>query len=162
MRMHHVPGYDIAQICRNGHVVNSSTQRQSAHCEKFCAGCGSETITACPKCDTPIRGMYWGGLTQYYSRPAHCSSCGKPFPWTQAALTAASEYAAEVRLEVEQSEFADIIENLVKDTPSTPLAASRFGQIMSKATPVAVEGFKAILVNVVTEAAKKAMFPPGS
>ena len=50
--------YDIAQICINGHVINSMSKSHPEHNKKFCDKCGAPTITNCPKCNTPIRGHY--------------------------------------------------------------------------------------------------------
>jgi hypothetical protein len=75
------------------------------------------------------------------------------------ALIAARELAQLELSEVESNELADLIENLVKDSPQTTVAASRFRRIMSKTTPAVVEGFKTLLINVVTEGAKRVMFP---
>jgi hypothetical protein len=67
---------------------------------------------------------------------------------------------AEIELErADLNGLADIIENLVRDTPQTMVAAARFRRMLAKASPIAVDGFRTILVNVITEAAKRAMFP---
>jgi hypothetical protein len=94
-----------------------------------------------------------------YHRPAHCSSCGKAFPWTRLAVTAAGEYAAEVKLEIDQNELADIIEHLIHDTPKTTISVSRMKRALEKAGPIVAEGFRKILVDVIAETAKKTLFP---
>ncbi len=50
--------YDTAQICINGHVINSMSKSHPEHNKKFCDKCGEPTITNCPKCNAPIRGHY--------------------------------------------------------------------------------------------------------
>ena len=50
--------YDTAQICINGHVINSMSISHPEHNKKFCDKCGALTITNCPKCNTPIKGHY--------------------------------------------------------------------------------------------------------
>jgi len=50
--------YDTAQICMNGHVINSMSKSHPEHNKKFCDKCGAPTINNCPKCNTPIRGHY--------------------------------------------------------------------------------------------------------
>jgi len=43
---------------------------------RFCLICGSELISACPLCSTPLR-QGPGGDT-----PQRCGGCGKTFPWS--------------------------------------------------------------------------------
>jgi hypothetical protein len=121
----------------------------------FCPTCGAKTITACQRCNAPIPAQTF----QIYTRPAFCTKCAVPYPWTESAIKASDDLARLEMAEADRNELADIIENLVADTPQTVVAASRFRRLMGKVTPVVAEGFKAIMINVATEAAKKAMFP---
>jgi len=50
--------YDTAQICTNGHVINSMARSEPKHNKKFCDKCGAKTIMNCPNCNSPIRGDY--------------------------------------------------------------------------------------------------------
>jgi hypothetical protein len=50
--------YDTAQICINGHIINSMSKSHPEHNKKFCDKCGAQTITNCPNCNAPIRGYY--------------------------------------------------------------------------------------------------------
>ena len=50
--------YDLAQICENGHVANSSARDYPISNQDHCDKCGSRTITACPACETEIRGRH--------------------------------------------------------------------------------------------------------
>lgn len=160
MRRRGIFGYDIAQICRNGHVVNSSAQHYSQHNEAYCSKCGAETMQNCPSCQKPIRGAYHGGwINVNYKRPAHCSNCGHSYPWTEAAINAAREFASIELSQAEQNELADIIENLVRDTPATTVAASRMKTLLARVVPVVGEGFRKILVDVMAESAKKMIWP---
>src|SRR6185437_11226545 len=86
--------YDRALICRNGHVVNSMARDYPSSNSPYCASCGEPTISKCPNCNTDIRGYYHvPGVIgfDHYNAPAFCHQCGKLFPWTQAALSAAKE-----------------------------------------------------------------------
>ena len=156
-------GYDVAQICQNGHVANSTTRNMPEFNQKFCEKCGSATITNCPECKSPIRGSYWGGgLTGRYMTPSFCINCGQPFPWTKSKLQAAHELAQELDnvTEEDRAILHQSIDDLVKDTPSTTVAATRFKKIMVKVGQGAASMFREILVDVLSEAAKKALFPP--
>ena len=93
--------------------------------------------------------------------PSFCINCGQPYPWTKSILQAAHELAQEIdnisdedRVVLQKS-----IDELVKDTPSTPVAATRFKKIMVKVGQATTGLFREILVDVLSEAAKKAMFP---
>ena len=154
-------GYDIAQICLNGHLANGSFVRRPQFNEDFCESCGSPTITNCPECKSPIRGYYIGGGMSIYTTPSFCIKCGQPYPWTKSKLQAAHELAKEIdnisdedRVVLQKS-----IDELVKDTPSTPVAATRFKKIMVKVGQTTAGMFREILVDVLSEAAKKALFP---
>ena len=154
-------GYDVAQICQNGHVANSSSKNLPEFNQKFCERCGSATITNCPDCNSPIRGSYWGSMSGGYDVPSFCINCGQPFPWTKSKLQAAHELAEEIdnisdedRIVLQKS-----IDELVKDTPSTPVAVTRFKKIMVKVGQTTAGMFREILVDVLSEAAKKALFP---
>jgi hypothetical protein len=95
-----------------------------------------------------------------YTCPVYCPKCGNPYPWTEAALKAAEDLAGELELpENEINALKATLPTLVSDSPQTTVAASRFRTIIAKAGPLAVDGFKTILLNVVPEAAQKIMFP---
>ena len=151
------PGrFHLAQICNNGHVVSALIDRVPEKFQKYCSTCGAETRTECGNCGAQIRGLYPGYGS--YECPAYCHNCGQPYAWTSSALKAARELAA-IELEQQDCEqLADIIENLVKDSPQTSVAASRYKKIMEKAKPGVADAFKAILINVTTEGAKKLLF----
>ena len=77
--------YRTAQICKNGHVITSNTNN-TARLSNFCPECKAETISSCPKCNTPIRGKYdVPGVISIssYTPPKYCHHCGHPFPWTE-------------------------------------------------------------------------------
>ena len=78
---------------QNGHVITSNTNN-TAHLSNFCSECRAETISSCPKCNTPIRGKYdvpgVMGISTY-TPPKYCHHCGHPFPWTESTLNSISE-----------------------------------------------------------------------
>lgn len=80
--------YDTAQICLNGHVVNTMATSSPQSNQKHCAECGAQTITGCPACTAAIRGHYhMPGVIGFldYQKPAYCHNCGNAFPWAIAA-----------------------------------------------------------------------------
>ncbi len=159
--------YDVAEVCTNGHVTNTAAKARPQHSQKHCQKCGAATITRCPKCNGDIRGEYRGtvpGLMvddDSFPTPLFCVHCGEPLPWTKGKLDAARELAMEqdgLTLE-EQEQLAKSLDDLVRDTPRTAVAATRFKRLLGKAGAGAAGGFKDILVSVVVEAAKKIIWP---
>ncbi len=157
--------YDTAQICLNGHEVNSMAASHPQSNQNYCAQCGAKTITACPGCNTPVRGYYHvPGVIGFfdYNKPAYCYHCGNAFPWTASSLEAASELVDELDVlsADEKQQLKDSFPDLVRDTPKTAVAESRFKRLTKKAGTEAVGGMRAILIDVVSEAVKKSIFGP--
>lgn len=152
-------GYDIAQVCLNGHVTNSSFKNMPEDNQEYCNKCGKKTITKCPHCDKNIRGQYWGGSfsTEQFIAPSYCQECGKPFPWTEIKINSAIEYSKEFG--GLDNEEANDLENSIKDilsnTPRTQLGASRFKKIMAKVGSESASAIREIIIDVVSESAKK-------
>ena len=154
-------GYDVAQICLNGHVTNESTQHVPQHSQDFCEKCGQPTITACLNCETPIRGAYWSLGWGTFDLPAFCGKCGETYPWTETKIEAAREMALELE-DLDQDDrdaLAGSIDDLVRETPLTPAAATRSKRILGKVGQDAYEAFRKILVDVVSDAARKLLWP---
>jgi hypothetical protein len=94
-----------------------------------------------------------------WNRPAFCRNCGRPYPWTEQALQAAKELAAESLMSDEDlGTFGQSIDELTRETPRTQLAIVRFKKIMDKAGPVVTDGVKSILTSVLSEAVKKQLW----
>jgi hypothetical protein len=156
------PPQDVAQVCRNGHLVLGSVNRFPQFRQSFCTDCGAATIEECQTCHWQIAGVSsdgWMGGGSPYVPPKYCGECGRPFPWTERALSAAKEYTDEIdglRPE-EKTELKETFDDLAADTPRTPLAASRFKKFMSKIGPGAATVLQKVIESVATEAAKKMM-----
>jgi hypothetical protein len=133
--------------------------------EPFCESCGERTLTVCPQCNAPIRGRYFeqgviSGLDEY-SPPAFCHSCGNQFPWTERAILAAIELAADsgALTQDEEKQFADSVQEIAKDTSKAQLAGSRISRLLKKTGDVTAKAVRDILVEIVSETAKKAIWP---
>ncbi len=155
--------YDVAQICPNGHVITSMAHDLPNHTQDHCDKCGAPTIVACPACSTAIRGYYHipgvlGGAE--FSAPAYCYKCGEPFPWTQMALVAAQELADTLgQLSPEErSDLKESIGHLLRETPRTRVAETKFKRFMQKAGRETYDGMKSILTDVVSETVRKTIF----
>ena len=156
--------FDLAQICENGHVINSLARSNPVSNQDHCDRCGAQTVTACSACKSEIRGYHHrpglvgGGLA--YSAPGYCFKCGAPFPWTARAIEAATEMAdlleglsPEERLDLKRG-----LPDLMADSPRTPIAESIFKRALKKAGKDGYETMKSILVNVVTAEVRRGLF----
>ena len=159
-------GYDVAQICLNGHVINKYARTMPEFNKKFCDTCGARTIIACQKCNASIQGRYDSGLviigpSKPFPAPAFCHNCGAPYPWTESRLQAARELAQELEdlTDDERETLAENLDDIVADTPRTTLAATRWKRVLSRAGPVVADAFRQILVDVMSETAKKVLWP---
>jgi hypothetical protein len=156
--------HDVAQICRNGHVITAGLTLSPELGRRYCEKCGAETISACPECGTNIRGYYSvPGVIAIprFGKPAFCPDCGKPFPWTAAALAVGRELAMdEANLSADEREsWANTLPDLIVETPKTQLAIVRFKKFMAKASVATAGAMRDIVVDIASEAVKKALFP---
>ena len=154
--------YDVAQICENGHVINSMAQDYPNSNQEYCDKCGAPTLMTCLGCETPIRGYHHipsvigGG----YDAPAFCYKCGVPFPWTAGRLRAAEELADELEnLTSEDREcLKKSLHDLVGETSSTHVAETRFKKIMRKVGKDGYESMRSLLTDILSDVVRKAIF----
>jgi hypothetical protein len=156
-------GFETAQICENGHIITTSSDSFPDHQQDHCSKCGARTIKACTQCNQSIRGHLRGSMPSVYEQPAprYCHKCGQPYPWTERSIRAAKELLAETdSLTAQEREtLTKSVDDLVRDTPSTPLAVTRFKRFLPKAGREAAEALRTILVDIASEAAKKSLWP---
>jgi hypothetical protein len=151
--------YERAQYCVGGHLITSYATSFPDETQDRCDRCGSPTITACPKCQAIIRGDRLDRRASP-TRPAYCHHCGEPFPWTTQALAAAKELAQSIEAPADEKRIVEeSIVELVNDGPAMKLAAVRFKAFLAKAGTTAAGMFRDILVDVLSEAAKKLIWP---
>ncbi len=76
-------------------------------------------------------------------------------------LKAARELSDELEnLSLEERErLKKSLDDIVRDTPQTTVAATRFKKLVAKAGPVVADSFRKILVDVLSETAKKVIWP---
>ena len=87
------PWTDVAQICLNGHLVNTATISHPELNSAFCEKCGKKTITCCTECGQKIPGYIHGQYGPYsgYAVPSHCGRCGEPHPWIKSQKTSVNK-----------------------------------------------------------------------
>ncbi len=155
--------YHIAEVCPNGHVSTSSVDANPECREEYCSKCGEKTITHCPNCNETIRGYYECGVIVIgatFTPPAFCHKCGSPFPWTQRKIDSATELAeigAKLTPE-ELAQFRSDLEELTKDSSRFQVASFRFKETLKKVGSSTASGIRDIIVDILSEAAKKALF----
>jgi hypothetical protein len=154
--------YDVAQICMRGHVVNDSFKEFPEHNKRYCDRCGSPTINRCQKCNSEIQGRFYeedvfGGT---YEAPAFCHNCGASFPWTETKIKAFQEYTELLDIPKEDKKvLEESISDIVISTETTPVSATKFKKILTKAGKNALEGAKEIVIDIISETAKKIIWP---
>lgn len=87
--------YDTMLVCKNGHRLTTTLETDDGPPPRFCAACGTDTISKCEHCGTKIPGYLHNtsiiGLPEI-PVPACCRNCGRPFPWSiTAEVTAFSD-----------------------------------------------------------------------
>lgn len=155
--------YRTALVCLNGHIVNDEMDTRPEHNENFCSKCGTATIYQCQICQTNLRGYFEHPSVVYPSKSepdAFCFHCGNPYPWTRYKLEAAKELAYEIDALTpdEKKILSESLDELIKDGPKTQVAALRFKKYMQKAGQEIGVAIKQIVIEIGSEAAKKAIF----
>ena len=95
-----------------------------------------------------------------YRKATYCYNCSAPMPWTANALEAAEALAADLDTlsEEERETLQGTLSDLLADTSMTKVSAGRFKRLMVKAGGGAIDTFHDLLVDVMSEAAKKAIW----
>ncbi|MBU4216247.1 MAG: DUF2321 domain-containing protein [Actinobacteria bacterium] len=152
--------YDTAQICQNGHIINQMTVENPVRSAFRCETCGEETITACPSCKTPIRGYYHSEdmNVPLFEVPKFCSSCGEPYPWTDRKIKLAKELADQAKgiNKKEREILKESIVDIILETPSAEVSASKIKKITEKSGPWIKEALFHLLTGAANEYLLKA------
>ena len=137
-------GWDVALVCRNGHLVNDRVRAAPERNPEHCPACGAETVSACPGCREPLLGAYLpegSAATQaapsLVRLPRFCTGCGRPYPWTERTLSAARAMirglgvlSPDTRRKLRQS-----LEHIIQETPQTPEAIRCINEALARLAP---------------------------
>ncbi|WP_141620095.1 DUF2321 domain-containing protein [Myxococcus sp. AB036A] len=155
-------GYDVAQICDNGHVINSWSTRHPQTNKKFCTDCGAATRTKCAQCNTPIQGKYYAtGLvdTTQQKVPSYCRECGAHYPWTMARIKAAHDLVdATDTPDADKAALKESAAALLATSPQSQVAASRWKKFFAGTGKQVADVGRQLLVDVASEAVKKTIW----
>jgi hypothetical protein len=153
-------GYDIALICMNGHVVNDHVKESPYRNTKYCTRCGESTIERCPHCKSGIRGHPYL-VEGFLPTPAFCHECGMPYPWTLLKIQAARNLTKSMDKlsKSEKDILITSIDEIVRDTPNAVTAAIQYKSLLAKAGKAVAKAMRDVLIDIVSEAAKKIVWP---
>lgn len=95
--------------------------------------------------------------TPKYERPAYCKKCGKPYPWTAAAIEATAELIEEeIELdELQREKLISSLPDIVAETPKTSVAVARTQKALLAAGKFTAEGIRQFAIDFGCEFAKK-------
>lgn len=150
--------YYLRQTCLNGHVASNFVGATFGKLQPYCGKCGEKTIIECPSCNAPQRGNIKNSIGVGSKTPlAFYTNCGKPYPWTERQIEAATEMVREEdRLTEEQkSTLESAFPELLADTPKTALAATRFKRIVAQTGGAFKAAMYKFIVDCTSETAKK-------
>ena len=158
--------HDIAQICINGHLINSSSTKYPGCNKKYCSDCSAEVIDKCPECKFPLQGeIHDDGLflPMNIGIPKYCPNCGKPYPWTKAKLDALNEMidlVDELNYD-EKNELKKSGELISTDNPRSQIAVYKIKKYMNKVGSSLGEKLQELFVDIASETAIKTMKESG-
>lgn len=154
-------GFDVMQVCLNGHQISAFAQSQPEFSQAHCSDCGARTISACEKCNTPIRGHYHSpGVLSLAETPVpkYCFRCGTAYPWQVAALENLEGILKEGGLsEADMQEATIALPDVVQDTPKTQLASLKFKRLLGKLGKPIYDVAIKVVSDIASETAKKTM-----
>jgi len=155
-------GYKTAAVCPNGHVATDDIEISPGLAGKFCKECGGANLTACPSCESRIRGHYHVSgvmMLRDYTPPNFCEDCGKPFPWMEEKLRAVSALTDELENvnDADRAKIKESLSGITKDTPSTSLAVIQLKNLLGTATDSVGKALWKAAIDIATEAAKKGL-----
>lgn len=153
--------YDIALICKNGHLINSYYRKYPEDNASFCNSCGAPTIHQCTNCNAEIKGHSTGEYSYLstYSVPAFCSSCGFPYPWTKAAIENAALILEEEENFSEQfrTSISECLPDIICETPKSQIAIVRMKKALSSAGKFTSDALRQFVIDFGSELAKKSL-----
>jgi hypothetical protein len=119
-------------------------------------------MSSCPGCRVAIRGFYnqEASGTPLGKVPQYCEACGRPFPWTERAMSAARGLIRELAT-LEPSErdlLRRSIDHIVRETPQTPMAIIRIRTALSRLDSQTAAALRELLLSVANEAVKQRFF----
>ncbi|HSY34440.1 MAG TPA: DUF2321 domain-containing protein [Acidobacteriaceae bacterium] len=154
--------HSTQRACLNGHIISNRANDGQPQ-QMWCSKCGQATIDRCPACEGELQGApHYSSIVP--KKPAdYCIHCGKALPWTERHLEALREVASlmDELDESDRQSLDDLLPDLVsKDgTPRTEVGIVKMKKLLKKGGSVFAESARKLLVDVISETARKALFP---
>lgn len=157
-------GYATAEICLNGHIVSDDVS--SDNHEEFCSQCGAKTVNTCPHCNSEIHGYFYADLLTFRNvkdidmkLPYYCHACGKPYPWTETAIKAATLLIQEEQefSQEQKNKLIESIPDIVAETPKSNLAVTRFKKALTSAGKFTADGIRQFCIDFACELVIRSM-----
>ncbi|MCT4612495.1 MAG: DUF2321 domain-containing protein [Clostridia bacterium] len=150
---------DIAQICKNGHLINANSNEYPKDNSKFCRRCGEVVIDECEGCKRKIKGNYVYDdyfMPDEYVVPDYCEECGEAYPWTKKKKESLKDLLQDTDLsEKDQNDFMNYIDDIISENPRTELAVLKVKGILRKITSGAQEVARSLVIDIASETIKK-------
>jgi hypothetical protein len=89
--------------------------------------------------------------------PAYCHNCGEPYSWTASRLEAAKELV-QLSTTIDESAKEEVFEAIIATTTGTA-KVSVGAERLKKYWPVLGKTLQDVVTNVLSETAKKILFP---
>jgi hypothetical protein len=157
-------GYDIAQVCFNGHVICSTAGSSPQFRKSRCNICGEKTLMNCPNCNSKIKGYYhvegFLDVNMHYELPRFCEDCGEAYPWIGVKVNTAIELVdlIENLTPNEKSDLQDSIKELVKESAKVPIAKVKLKKYLLKVNSDISDGIKDVLKDTLRTELRKELF----
>ena len=124
-------GYDVMQICLNGHQITDSAESLPDHKKDFCPNCGEKTIIECPACNAKIQGHLNRSMSSKSAPiPNNCHACGTAYPWRLQSIAASIEILEMELHGQDLSDATSLIKDISVDTPKTEISALKLNKIL--------------------------------
>lgn len=156
--------HSTQRTCLKGHVIDNEAGELGGDPQLWCHICGAETIDKCPSCDGPLRGhKKYTPLRPDPKPDDYCVHCGRALPWTASRQEALREIAKHIDklTEDDRRALAELLPDLVcsTTTPSTEVAVVKMKSLLKKGGAVFTDAARNVLADVISETARKALFP---
>ena len=149
----------FVKICTNGHSI---IERHPLKSTEYCEKCGAELISKCPNCNSAIKEWHINAVVTYtpeFEKPSYCRSCGKPYPWTSAAIEATAlmiQEDAELS-ELERQNLEASLPDIIVETPKTKLATIRIQKALLTCSKFTAEAIRQFAIDFGCELAKSSL-----
>lgn len=153
------------KICLNGHQLTFFYESSTTpNPPEYCESCGKQVIVTCLNCANPILGVSDDDYYFYpetFPVPNYCKHCSKPYPWTELIFRNTEELVLldDNLTDSNRDLINEAIPDLLVDTPKTKVAIAKFKKGFQTTSSIVKDSLRELLVDVLSETAKKAIFP---